>query len=196
MNIFFLFLSPILSAQALCDKHVVKMPLEAAQLLSTAFRFLNGERPRNKRKKQEKKEIQDETTKKLIDEHNIYRMTHVNHPMAIWVRTSLENFEWLLTHGIALCNEWKYRYNHDENRKHACMRIFEFMQQHKHSLQFPEYGLTVPPQCVTEHCKILQEPLKWEDTVSAYRIYYQKDKKDITQWEKKPERKPKFIIYN
>ena len=37
MNIFFLDKSPDLSAQYLCDKHVPKMLLESAQMLSTAL---------------------------------------------------------------------------------------------------------------------------------------------------------------
>jgi len=36
MNIFFLSESPVLSARYLCDKHIPKMFLESAQMLSTA----------------------------------------------------------------------------------------------------------------------------------------------------------------
>ncbi len=37
MNIFILHENPLISAQMLCDKHIVKMPLETAQLLSNVF---------------------------------------------------------------------------------------------------------------------------------------------------------------
>ncbi|WP_246038764.1 pyrimidine dimer DNA glycosylase/endonuclease V [Wolbachia endosymbiont of Leptopilina clavipes] len=37
MNIFVLGKDPAIAAQMLCDKHIVKMPLEAAQLLSSVF---------------------------------------------------------------------------------------------------------------------------------------------------------------
>ena len=43
MNIFYLDECPIESARAQCDKHVVKMILETAQLLSTAHRLLDGD---------------------------------------------------------------------------------------------------------------------------------------------------------
>ena len=43
MNVFFLDNCPIKSAKAQCDKHVVKMILETAQLLSTAHRVLDGD---------------------------------------------------------------------------------------------------------------------------------------------------------
>jgi len=42
MNIFYLDKDPIKSAEMHCDKHVVKMIIEYAQLLSTAHRVLDG----------------------------------------------------------------------------------------------------------------------------------------------------------
>ena len=42
MNIFFLDKTPYKSAQYLCDKHVVKMILESAQMLSTAVQRYTG----------------------------------------------------------------------------------------------------------------------------------------------------------
>ena len=42
MNIFYLHKKPEISAQLHCDKHVVKMIIEYAQMLSTAHRMLDG----------------------------------------------------------------------------------------------------------------------------------------------------------
>ena len=42
MNIFALHESPEVSAEMACDKHVVKMILESAQLLCTVHRVLDG----------------------------------------------------------------------------------------------------------------------------------------------------------
>ena len=42
MNIFALDKSPEVSAQMSCDKHVVKMILESAQLLCTVHRVVDG----------------------------------------------------------------------------------------------------------------------------------------------------------
>ena len=42
MNIFFLDKDPRECARQHCDKHVVKMVIETAQLLSTAHRLLDG----------------------------------------------------------------------------------------------------------------------------------------------------------
>jgi hypothetical protein len=82
MNIFILDECPVKSAVHQCDKHVVKMCLETAQMLCAAFE--QGEAP--------------------------YRRTHYNHPCTVWARTSPENYEWLLRHGFALCGEYYQRY--------------------------------------------------------------------------------------
>jgi hypothetical protein len=42
MNIFYRSRCPKKAAESLCDQHIVKMPLETAQILSTAHRFLDG----------------------------------------------------------------------------------------------------------------------------------------------------------
>jgi hypothetical protein len=42
MNIFILHEDPVVAAQMQCDKHVPKMVVESAQMLSTAHRMLDG----------------------------------------------------------------------------------------------------------------------------------------------------------
>jgi hypothetical protein len=91
MNIFILDKDPIKAAQAQCDKHVVKMVIESAQLLCTAHRVLDGDKARN------------------IDK--LYHSTHINHPCSIWVRDTVGNYMWLYNHFTALCDEYTYRYN-------------------------------------------------------------------------------------
>ena len=91
MNIFHLDNDPIKAAQMMCDKHIVKMIVEYAQLMSTAHRVLDGE----------------EYLDKTANNRNIrrwyhpeydgflYKASHVNHPSNIWVRESDENYFWL-----------------------------------------------------------------------------------------------------
>ena len=43
MNIFYLDKDPIIAAQMSCDKHVVKMILESAQMLCSTHRVLDGD---------------------------------------------------------------------------------------------------------------------------------------------------------
>ncbi len=82
MNIFVLYQDPILAAKHQIDKHIVKMPLETAQLLSSAFE--PGEAP--------------------------YKRSHYNHPSNKWCRESKENYLWLIEHGLGLGDEFKGRY--------------------------------------------------------------------------------------
>ena len=82
MNIFVVDNDPKIAARDLCDKHVIKMILESAQMLCSAFE--SGEAP--------------------------YKRSYYNHPCTKWVRESQTNYEWLLTHAYGLCEEYFLRY--------------------------------------------------------------------------------------
>lgn len=93
MNIFFLYKNPRKAAEAHCDKHVVKMIIETAQLLYSAHWMTNSP---------------------LLP--NAYKLAHKNHPSAIWTRESLTNYLWLCSLGWWLCKEYQFRYG--ENKIH------------------------------------------------------------------------------
>ncbi len=91
MNIFYLDADITQCARYHCDKHVVKMILESAQMLCAVL-WLNGiEAP--------------------------YKPTHVKHPCVIWANSSLSNWKWLKALGGALNEEYKYRFNHTKNHR-------------------------------------------------------------------------------
>lgn len=92
MNIFYLDKDPVVAAQMQCDKHVVKMILESAQMLSTAHWILESDNPLN-------------------ESLGLYKPTHKNHPSTKWARSSAENYFWLYNHFVALCDEYTYRYD-------------------------------------------------------------------------------------
>ena len=83
MNIFVLSGDPTEAAVAQINKHVVKMPLETAQMLCASDP--DGIAP--------------------------YKKTHYNHPCTIWSRECIENVDWLVEQCIALCQEYTYRYD-------------------------------------------------------------------------------------
>lgn len=89
MNLFVLDTDPYKAAQYHCDKHVVKMILETAQMLSTAHRELDGD------------ENVDPT---------FYRKTHKNHPSAKWIRETNNNYTWAWCLLEGLCKEYTFRY--------------------------------------------------------------------------------------
>ena len=80
MNIFILDSKPEIAAKYHCDKHVVKMVLETAQILCTAGKV------------------------------GPYKPTHSNHPCVLWAGESIENWEWLYYLGHALGEEYTRRF--------------------------------------------------------------------------------------
>lgn len=85
MNIFATNYNPVVCAQQHCDVHVIKMILETAQLLSTAHVVTSGVQV-------------------------AYKRTHENHPCALWVRASVQNYAWAYTLLVALLDEYKFRF--------------------------------------------------------------------------------------
>jgi hypothetical protein len=155
MNIFFLDRDPIIAATHHCDKHVVKMILETAQLLSTAHHVLGTE-----------------------NTEMIYRKTHVNHPSAIWVRQSKENYLWAFKLLVALCEEYTYRYG----RIHATESRGVVNALEDPPINIPDISFTDPPQCMPDEYK---DPL---DPVESYRRYYVGSKSYMAKWKmNKPE---------
>jgi len=153
MNIFCLDLDPSFCAQYHCDKHVVKMILEYAQLLSTAHRIAE---PNN------------------VDWQNavsLYKATHVNHPCAIWTRSSVRNYIWLLRLLEELTYEFYKRYGH----WHKTTNMIDSLCC---TPKLPRLDFTIPPQCMPDDCK-------HESTVQAYRNYYMKQKRAIAHWKTK-----------
>ena len=102
MNIFVLDKDINTSAQYHPNKHIVKMPLETAQLLCTAYIELNKEI------NSIKTNINYYENNKIKEVVNLYKSTHKNHPCTLWVKHSFGNFKWTIEHGLALCAEYKF----------------------------------------------------------------------------------------
>lgn len=172
MNIFFLSPSPLQSAVWMCDSHVVKMIVESAQLLSTAHRILDGV-------EQVGVSSTGRKTKGWVlpdsREQIMYKTTHSNHPCAIWCRTSIENYTWLVEHFFALCDEYTYRYG----KTHKCYGMGYALQSPP--LNLKAYDWTTPPSCMPEQYILSDNP------VENYRQYYREGKKHILKWKNRPQ---------
>lgn len=92
MNLFLIASTPVAIASDHCDKHVIKMILETAQLLYTTWWCLNPAAVTDLR------------------DPKAYRATHRNHPVAVWVRARPEHYRFALDVAIALCSEYTRRY--------------------------------------------------------------------------------------
>jgi hypothetical protein len=127
MNIFFLDFNPQKAAEYHCDKHVVKMILETAQLLYSAHW---------------------ELAPTGLPE-GAYRKTHVNHPCAIWVRESLSNYRWLADLGYWLCREYRFRYG---NKTHKTEAHILWLRAN-HPAGIVDIGATPPRQAMPDEYK-------------------------------------------
>lgn len=123
MNIFFLDYDTKKCARYHCDKHVVKMILETAQLLCGAHWVTGSEAP--------------------------YKLSHKNHPCSIWVRESLSNYLYLCDLGLELCKEYTYRYG----KTHKSQQIIEWCLDKKLNIKdkgFTEPPKAMPNECKLE----------------------------------------------
>lgn len=158
------------------DKHCVKMILEYAQLLSTAHRCLDGiasTRLSKSGRKQQYYILDDER------DQTLYSATHVNHPSAIWVRQSKENYEWLFSLFIELMREYHYRYG----KIHACMRLAKYLKNPPKNLASNRF--TEPTPAMPEDYKIAG------NSIQSYHNYYNNDKVRMFSWKNRPT--PYFI---
>lgn len=147
MNIFFLSRDIDECVQFHCNAHVVKMCIEYAQLLSSVHHMVGA------------------------DCVSMYKLTHKNHPCAVWARTTQQNYEYLFSLAVLLGEEYTHRYG----KRHKSMDIVEASQ----SLDLPDLGFTEPPKCVPDDLKTM------DDTVEAYRTYYKRDKAHFCKWTKR-----------
>ena len=180
MNIFYLDKDPVIAAQMHCDKHVVKMILETAQLLCTAHRVLDGEEyielsKANRRLKRWK--LSDEKKENVF-----YKATHVNHPSAIWVRDNAAAYTWTYNLFAALCDEYTYRYG----KVHLTdQKLRELLDSYPWRIY---NGVVVlePPQCMPAEYQVTC------DTVQAYQNYYIFEKAHMCVWTKRAV--PDFMV--
>lgn len=98
MNIYVTSECPIKSAQFLDDYMVKEMAKETARILSAALRLPTA-----------------------------YRTYDIYHPCVLWARKSRGNYQWLLEHFKALCDEYERRYKVSAKSHH--------LQEHFHKNQ-------------------------------------------------------------
>jgi len=155
MNIFYLSDCPEQSAKDHCDKHVVKMILETAQLLSTAHRVLDGDG--------------------YADNMGLYKTTHKNHPSAVWVRSNKQAYDWTYMLLVHLCEEYTRRYH----KEHKTSRLIPWLLVAPENIEPESWEqpkvFNPPPQCMPDEYKCL-------NSVDAYRNYYKGEKAYFAKW--------------
>lgn len=169
MNIFALSSNPAESARMMCDKHVVKMIIETAQLLSTTHRVLDGHPYIEKTGKRSIKRWNHPFDQKFPD-CPLYKATHINHPSTVWARQTNNNYNWLYCHFVALCKEYTHRYGKIHSTEKKLLDILSCLP---HNI---DVGPLMPiPQAMPNQ-------YKQASTVEAYRAYYRGEKAKFAKW--------------
>lgn len=172
MNIFYLDKDPVIAAQMCCDKHVVKMIIESAQMLSTAHRILDGTQYLDKTANG--RNIKRWRLQNKTNENFIYKASHVNHPSTVWVMQSAYNYMWLYNHMLELNEEFKRRYNHTENHM-TIRKLKTILHRPPMNISLSKL-LTDPTPAMPDECKIPG------DVVGSYRKYYVEKKQQLATW--------------
>lgn len=158
LNIFFVDENPETAAQMLCDKHVVKMVLETAQLLCSVHYFHTS------------------------SYQPVYKLTHKNHPCSIWARTSVANYVWLCQHGLALCEEYTKRYG----RIHKSEEVIRNCYSHIPSI--PDDQFTKPPLAMPDSYKTNDPVESYRKYYLAEKMGFATWKSEIPYWIEKVEK--------
>lgn len=134
MNIFVLDPEPKIAARYHCDKHIVAMIKETAQMLSTAQRMSGNKDPR------------------------LYGITHLHHPCVKWVMGSQANYSWLLELFHELANEFILR----TGKTHASHRLLKKVLEEIPEI-LPDIGITPFAQAMPEIYKQNDPVLAYRD---------------------------------
>lgn len=169
MNIFYLDRDPKIAAQMHCDKHVPKMIVESAQMLSTAHRLLDGEEYMAPSK----------SGKRMVKHYRlpnnddlIYKAVHAKHPCTIWTMESHSNYIWHFYLFKSLAQEFEYRFG----KWHASW------EKLKKVLYCPPTHIKTGS--MTPHALAMPEEYKVSCPVQSYHNYYLGDKARFAKWEK------------
>lgn len=135
----------------MCDKHVVKMILESAQMLSTAHYVLDN-------------------VSELFGV-TLYKPTHRNHPSAVWVRQSDSHYQWLYKHFVALCHEYTKRFKKIHKTEEKLLKVLCYLPQKIESKLFYP-----PPQCLPDQYKTENTVNAYLNYYSQEKLFTNKDK--------------------
>ena len=171
MNIFILDEDPVIAARMLCDRHIPKMIVESAQMLSTAHRLLDGSP--TKRRSRSGKTIQTYYEFKDMRDELYYTAVHKHHPCTTWTMASIENYNWHYGHFAEMSKEFTFR----RQKKHATWEKIGMILAAP-PINIPKIKRTEFAQAMSHYpeCKVEG------NAVQAYRNYYHRAK-PFAKWE-------------
>ena len=154
MNRFLIEDTPQKIASSLCDQHVVKMPLEEAQMLCTALWH---------------------HAPSYAEEKNLYKPVHQKHPCTLWAMECRMNYMWATNLYIAMLQEYTKRYN----KTHGASKHYDAIVLGAEYIPDTTTSITPHPQCFSGH-----DELKTDEDfpIQAYRSFYIVDKMKFARY--------------
>lgn len=173
------------------DRHIVKMPLESAQMLSTAKRILDGKQtiitashPENGKLlsktfwlfPNEKPILETSYNKnKLqlswhVENAVCYQVAHAKHPSTVWTLQSKANYDWHFILFKEMLNEFTNRYK----KKHSSESILDFLSLAPANIPNIPFDDNLP--------QAMPNKYKHESSITAYRQYYVGEKWKFAKW--------------
>jgi len=181
MNIFLLHENPVLCAEQHCDKHVVKMVIEYAQLMSTAHRVLDGDLYEDKTAAGRRIKRWRHPNSNM--EATLYKASHINHPDGIWVRSSDANYNYLYNLWCRLSEEYTHRYGRTHLTQEKLENLLRFAPKNiEHAPMADVHGLPLA----------MPDDVKGKSVVKSYRRYYNKYKIDFAKYTNREE--PEWLL--
>ena len=154
MNIFFLHKDPQWAANALCDKHVPKMLLESAQMLSTAVHQHQGD----------------------IDPDNLYKKAYPNHPMTKWVGFNRDCFRWALENAVFISQEYCKRFK----KLHKSSAVINTIYDNNYIDDIPDGFFKEPPQCMPDEYKDKDYVVAYRKYYMGAKAYFAKWERGVS----------------
>jgi hypothetical protein len=137
------------------------MPVESAQMLSTAHRILDGKLQK----------IPSKSGKRIVKgyihpthDDLLYKAVHHGHPCTIWTMESSSNYLWHFRHWVALCDEFKYRY---EKEHMSYTKLYHTLKNMPTNIPIGpmtpfKLAMNSNPECMFP-----------DDPVKSYKMFYQ-----------------------
>ena len=175
MNIFAVDRDPNRAARQLPDRHVTKMILESAQMLSIVYSSHYWDI--------------GEVMKVDGTPFKTAKGAFKKHPCTIWAADSPENCAWLLHHALCLCDEFQERYG---KRHNLGKSLF-----HAKRLFHREVGRAITCfRGVAKFARAMPDEYKLDNTIddiTAYQLYVNSKPWVYYNYLRKPERRPAWI---
>ena len=142
-------------AKSLCDQHIVKMPLEEAQMLCTTLWHHAPE---------------------YAEKHDLYKPVHQKHPCTLWAMQTRANYRYAYDLYSAMLVEYTHRYGKIHSTNALLNEVLSNAPENikLEGWREPPPAMQHYPQCIVQG-----------DSIQSYKNYYNEAKAYFAKWSKR-----------